>query len=122
MLAASLTAALILGACWNLRRIDTLNSDMQRCLDLSEQALGRGDEDRAEAALKESLSLWLEAESYTHIFIRHAEIDGATDAFYEAQEQLADGNGPEALAAMDKLRYHLDSLCRMEHLSLGSIM
>ena len=81
-----------------------------------------GDFDSAKIELDKGLRHWLNADGYTHIFLRHPEIDSTTDAFYELQELLLDGGGDGCAAAYDKLRYHLESIRSMEHISIGSVL
>ena len=119
--AGALLLLLMAGAWWNIRAVDTLTGDILAGLDISQAAEEQGDHLTAQAALAKALNRWLEADSYTHIFIRHAEIDATADAFYELQSQLLSGEG-DSSAAYNKLRYHLDSIQRMEHPSLGSIL
>ena len=122
LLAAALLALLVLGAGWNIRVVDRLTADIMECLDRSEASALEGHQERSKEALEQGLDLWLEADSYTHIFIRHSEIDSTTDAFYEALEELSDNDCEATSAAFEKLRYHLRSLNTMEHVSLGSIL
>lgn len=119
--AGILLVLLIVGAWWNIRAVDRLTGDILAGLEASQEAEERGDQSGAQAALDTALNRWLEADSYTHIFIRHAEIDATADAFYELESQLRAGEG-DSSAAYGKLRYHLDSIRRMEHPSLGSIL
>ena len=119
--AGALLLLLMAGAWWNIRAVVTLTGDILAGLDISQAAEEQGDHLTAQAALAKALNRWLEADSYTHIFIRHAEIDSTADAFYELQAQLLAGEG-DSSAAYDKLRYHLDSIQRMEHPSLGSVL
>ena len=119
--AGALLLLLVAGAWWNIHAVDTLTGDILAGLDASQEAEEQGRHPDAQAALDKALNRWLEADSYTHIFIRHAEIDSTADAFYELQSQLLSGEG-DSSAAFDKLRYHLDSIQRMEHPSLGSIL
>ena len=119
--AGTLLALLIAGAWWNIRAVDRLTGDILAGLDTAQAAEARGQPEEAREALDKALKRWLEADRYTHIFIRHAEIDSTADAFYELQSQLLSGEG-DSSAAYDKLRYHLESIRQMEHPSLGSIL
>lgn len=112
---------LIAGAWWNVCAVDRLTRDILAGLDASQYAEEQGNHPEARAALDKAMNRWLEADSYTHIFIRHAEIDSTADAFYELQSQLLSGEG-DSSAAYDKLRYHLESIRRMEHPSFGSVL
>ena len=119
--AGALLLLLVAGAWWNIHAVDSLTGEIMRDLDASQAAEEQGRHLDAQAALDKALNRWLETDSYTHIFIRHAEIDSTADAFYELQAQLLSGEG-DSSAAFDKLRYHLDSIQRMEHPRLGSIL
>ena len=119
--AGTLLALLIAGAWWNIRAVDRLTGEIMAGLDTAQAAEARGQPEEAREALDKALKRWLEADRYTHIFIRHAEIDSTADAFYELQSQLLSGEG-DSSAAYDKLRYHLESIRQMEHPSLGSIL
>ena len=119
--AGTLLALLIAGAWWNIRAVDTLTGEIMGDLDTAQAAEARGQPEEAREALDKALKRWLEADRYTHIFIRHAEIDSTADAFYELQSQLLSDEG-DSSAAYDKLRYHLESIRQMEHPSLGSIL
>ena len=119
--AGTLLALLIAGAWWNIRAVDRLTGDILAGLDTAQTADARGQPEEAREALDKALKRWLEADRYTHNFIRHTEIDATADAFYELQSQLLSGEG-DSSAAYDKLRYHLENIRQMEHPSLGSIL
>ena len=73
--------------------------------------------DELEAALR----VWRAGEGYSHVFLRHAEIDAVSDAFFALRQGLRAGDGIELGAAYDQLRYHLDCIASMEHVSPGSV-
>ena len=119
--AGALLLLLIAGAWWNIHAVDTLTQEIMNELDTSQAAEEQGRHLDAQAALDKALKRWLEADSYTHIFIRHPEIDSTADAFYELGQALEE-NSESRRAAYDKLLYHLESIRTMEHLRFGSIM
>ena len=104
----------------NILTADRLCGNIGACLDRAEKAAAAKDWPGAEKAADEALKLWLDAESYTHIFIRHSEIDSCTDTFYELKEALLTESGNTA-PLFDKLRYHTESIAEMEKISLGNI-
>ena len=71
---------------------------------------------------EKALQKWLGAERYTHIFVRHSEIDATADAFYDLMQSLSGGEYDGIEQAYSKLLYHLSSIATMEQISLGSIM
>lgn len=112
---------MVLLSVWNLKKIDSLTDSIIVLLSKSQTSAGNLDSKAAMKSLNEGLELWLRADRYTHIFIRHCEIDSATDAFYELKESLMEDDPVSTRAAYEKLRYHLESIDGMEHPSLGSI-
>ena len=120
--AALLLALLFLGSLWNLRCLDRLIGRLEQETEESIQYARNGDFSSAEQALDRAVDRWVAANSYTHIFIRHPEIDATSDAFFDLKGLLGEQNLPAAEAAYRRLCYHLDSIDEMEHLRLGSIL
>lgn len=116
--AVVLLLLLIAGSCLNLKTLDALIYGIEDRLYLSQSEADAGNTDRAERELENAWKLWLDADGYTHIFIRHAEIDAISDAFCELLQTLPDG---DAQPAYEKLLYHLESVRDIEHLSLRSV-
>ena len=106
---------------WNIRTLDRLTSSMEEDIALSRGFCESENYSAAEATLRSALQTWKDAEGYTHVFIRHAEVDAASDAFFEALTALRTRNGEEALGAYDKLLYHLRSIDTMEHITLKAV-
>lgn len=120
--AIAILVLLIAGSWLNLRYLDSLTETLEEKLLLSQNAAEIGNMDIAEEALTDALDIWLNADGYTHIFIRHSEIDTISDAFYELYDALLSGENDSLEAAYGKLIYHLDSVTEIEHLSLRSIL
>lgn len=120
--AAALFLALILLSMWNLRRIDKLTGEMTHLLEVSQASAKSGELDDALHNAEKALAVWLGAEGHTHIFIRHSEIDGTGDAFYELLSAIEEGDADDLSFAYGKLLYHIDSISGMEHVSIGSIL
>ena len=121
IIALSLLVLLFAASLFNIWYFDRLCMDIAGEVNASSDALERGDMDAAQEHLNSALHTWLDADSYTHIFIRHPEIDSTADAFYELGQALEE-NSESYRAAYDKLLYHLESIRTMEHLRFGSIM
>ncbi len=115
-------AILMLGAWLNLRHMDSLTERIEAKLELSQKAAEQGSMDISEKALLDALDMWLGADGYTHIFIRHSEIDAISDSFYELYDALLSGETDALTPAYEKLIYHLESVNDIEHLSLRSLL
>lgn len=119
--AVALLLVLLGGSLVSLAHYDRLTDRIEADLRLAMAAAERKDFPGALAAFQRAENAWLEADGFTHIFIRHPEIDGAADAFFDLKEQLLEHNAEGSAAAFEKLLYHLDSIDDMEHPRLGSI-
>jgi len=116
-----LLAALAAASVWNIRRADALTDEIREHLELSEKALSADDPKYAGEQLEAALRIWLAARTYTQVFLRHPELDETSDVFYETLRDLRAGETRALSAGYERLRYHIDSISDMEHLSLGSI-
>lgn len=122
LFALVLLFSLIMGAGFHVRHINRLTAALTEQIDLSESAAEHGDLKAAEYYINSAIELWESADSYTHIFITHSEIDAASDCFYEAAASLSEDESSNARkAAFNALRYHIESIAGMERVSTGSI-
>ena len=112
-----LMAALLL---YNIRTLDALIEMVEAHVCRSSAALEGGDSNLAASELETAMKLWQEAEPYTHIFVRHSEVDAVADAFFELNAALRGGEANKREAYL-QLLYHLDGVEQMDHLRLGSI-
>ena len=121
-LCALLFLLVLFGAAgWNIRRADRLTQELEQHLALSQKALLSGDRAYAETELEAAVRIWENAKHYTHVFLRHSEIDSVSDAFFQLLQGVRAGDGKELSAAYDLMRYHLDAIAYMEHISPGSV-
>ena len=120
--AAAILLALLFGAAaWNIAHIDSLTGSLTASADEALAHCRAEDYDAAEASLREAIERWDGAENYTHIMIRHAEVDSATDAFYAALEPILTHDADAAESAIECLKAHLQSIGSMEHVSFRSV-
>ncbi len=120
-IAAALLALLFALSLWNIAHLDRLIGAIEAELSVSQGLAESGRFREAEEALDRAIARWVGANAYTHIFIRHPEIDASSDAFFELKQLLAEENAEGFPSAFDKLIYHLHSIDEMEQLRLGSI-
>lgn len=119
--AAAVLILLLAGSWWNLKYLRDFTGGLSETLDLSRANCEAGQFELAEQELEKAAQDWLGADGYTHIFIRHSEIDSTTDAFFELMSDVRSGDAQSASGAYEKLAAHLDSLYTMERVTLGSI-
>jgi len=122
ILAQLLIILLVAGAFWNVHTIEDLSNNIQNSLHEAEKHLLSGNREAARQAVDFALKTWQRAENYTHIFIRHPEIDSCTDIFYDLKEALSSAEIAEIQAISEKLCSHLQSIADMEKPKIGNIL
>ena len=118
--AAGLLLLLAAGSLWHLHTADRLTGQVEDSLDRAEQAARQEDYEAALAALREGRRQWQASGVYVQIFFRHPDLDSLQGAF-AALEQLLRQEDRAWPAALELLRYHLQTLNRMEHVSPGTV-
>ena len=81
-----------------------------------------GDAQKSAASVADSLGDWLEWHKYAHIMLRHSEVDGVTEAYYDLLAELQSSDGETAPAAFGKVEQKLRNIADMEQMSIGSIL
>ena len=120
---AALTLLALLAAisAWNIRYLDRLTAELVEYVERSRQLWTEGDLPGAREAMGNALTLWYGAEGYTHVFIRHAEVNDVTDAFFDVSAALSGEDTAAAGSQYDRLETHLDSIDTMEHVTWKSV-
>ena len=116
-----LLVLLCTGAALNVCTADRLVQTVERSLERAAYAADRGDFDTALQALDTARTLWDSHQAYTHVFLRHPDLDAIGDAFYQAEAMLRQHDREAFPALLAQLRFHLQAIDRMEHPDLGSI-
>lgn len=116
-----LLLALFLGSLYNIHVMDTKIGSLRTEVEKAYESAQNGDFEDAERQLRSAADRWLDMDEYTHIFIRHTEIDSATDAFFDMLSDIASKDAEGVEGSYRKLDAHLQSLITIEHLSFGSI-
>ncbi len=119
--AGAVLLLLAIGSWINLNYLEDFTGGLTEQLELSRAYCNSGQFELAEETLSKAADEWLDADGYTHIFIRHPEIDSTTDAFFELMSDVRSHDAESAAGSYEKLLAHLNSLYTMERVTLGSI-
>ena len=122
IISALLLLLIFSGVLVNIRINERIVSSLINEVDMSYENLKNGNEDKAMQQLDTAIEHWLNLDGYTHIFIRHSEINSTTDAFYGFRSDVGGGDADAANGSYGLLKETLLSLMTMEQISLGSIM
>lgn len=112
---------LLIGSAISILYLNKIVETMTTHVHAAEEACIQGNYALAEDELSSALQLWINIDEYSHIFIRHAEIDTATDAYYSALSAIQQKE-ISALADLQMVQYHISSILSMEKPSFKSIL
>lgn len=121
IISALLLLLIFSGVLVNIRINERIVSSLINEVDMSYENLKNGNEDKAMQQLDTAIEHWLNLDGYTHIFIRHSEINSTTDAFYGFRSDVGSGDADAANGSYGLLKETLISLMTMEQISLGSV-
>jgi len=121
IVAAALLLALIAGALYNVHWLDRFIGGILDSIDQSRECMETGDFKEAEDHMLLAIDTWTGADGYTHIFVRHSEINSTTDAFFEALSDVVSEDEKRAEGSFGKLDAQLLSIIGIERPKLGSI-
>ena len=119
--AAIILALLLTGVMVNIRVASNIILSLKEDVTAAYQCAEKGDFDRAKPQLDAAVEHWMSLDGYTHIFIRHSEINSTTQAYFQLKSDIYAEDMGAAKGSYGLLMATLDSLMTMEQLSLGSI-
>ena len=121
ILSVCMILVMLLASLLNIRYLKNLTDEMSRLVEESVQATETEDWELAEVCAEQAKNRWNSIDGYTHVVLRHSEIDTVSDALYEFVSGVYDRNQAEAKVCAEKVIYHLDSIYKMEQVRFGSV-
>ncbi|MDR1131977.1 MAG: DUF4363 family protein [Oscillospiraceae bacterium] len=119
--AAALLLAIFALSFVNVRHIETKTGVLTGEITAAAGLIAENDREGAIKHVKNALAGWLEWNRYSHIMLRHSEIDTITDAYY-ALLQALEGKDEVPPAAFGSLLEKLRGLAEKERAGLGAIL
>ncbi len=119
--AAVILALVFIGVLVNIKVAGNIILSLEEDVTAAYQSAEKGDFDRAKPQLDAAIEHWMSLDGYTHIFIRHSEINSTTEAYFQLKSDIYAEDMGAVEGSYGLLMATLDSLMTMEQLSLGSI-
>lgn len=110
-------AALLL----NINQMNSLSDKIIESVQKTSQNAADDDWESAAQNAEKALADWLEKDAYTHIVLRHAEIDSITDSLYDLLEAIYNEEDGSVKSISRKTITNLQSVSDIERIRLGSI-
>ena len=106
---------------WNLRYAQRLTSELSQAVDASIEMAKSGQWQKATRIAESASERWSSADSYTQIFMGHAELELTADAFGDYLGELYRCDLGGTLGAHQKLIEHIKTIYEMERITLKSV-
>lgn len=119
--AAAILALVFIGVLVNIKVASNIILSLEEDVTAAYESAEKGDFDRAKPQLDAAVEHWMSLDGYTHIFIRHSEINSTTEAYFQLKSDIYAEDMGAVEGSYGLLMATLDSLMTMEQLSLGSI-
>ena len=119
--AAVILALVFIGVLVNIKVASNIKLSLEEDVTAAYESAEKGDFDRAKPQLDAAVEHWMSLDGYTHIFIRHSEINSTTEAYFQLKSDIYAEDMGAVEGSYGLLMATLDSLMTMEQLSLGSI-
>lgn len=105
----------------NIRCLTRLTDRVTELIEEAEMLASRENWSRAAEKAEEAARCWKESDTYTHLVLRHSELESATDAIYGFLEQIYAREKGSAKGAAEAAIARLKSISSLEKIRLGSI-
>lgn len=120
-IAVFILLALLALSVMNVRHIENKTTTLTEEIEEAEELYRSGDSEGSAVSVQSSLKSWLGWETYSHIMLRHSEIDLVTDAYFGLLSEIESGDTvPEA--SFGALIEKLNDIVNKERVSLGSLL
>lgn len=121
IVAGALLILLFAGVLINIRVTERMVRSLTDEVTEAYKSAVSGDFDSAMQQIDAAAEHWLSLDGYTHIFIRHSEINSTTEAFFQLKTDIYAEDAGAAAGSYGLLKETLNSLMTMEQISIGSI-
>jgi hypothetical protein len=105
----------------NIHFLNKLTDNVTHLIEESEKSAEQNDWIKAEKKAEEAVNLWSDSDGYTHLVLRHPEVESVTDAIYGYTEQIYAREEGSAKGAAQAAISRLKSISSIEQIKLGSI-
>ncbi len=105
----------------NIHYLNALTEDVVALVREAEGSAQNEDWAEAEKKAEAAAKLWTGSDTYTHLVLRHPEIESATDALYGLLEKVYAREAGAVKGAAQAARARIESLASIEEIRFGSI-
>lgn len=113
--------ALLVVSFVNIHYLTKLTDNVTNLIEEAEKYAFESNWELAEKKAEEASNLWENSETYTHVVLRHAEIESATDAIYGLLQQVYSKQTGALKGAAQAAISRMKSISSIEKIKFGSV-
>lgn len=121
LFAAALLILILALSLINTRAITNICDDLKDAVAQAGEAAEAGDWGESTRLINSAISLWQSHDVYTHIVLRHTDIETLSDDFFELSEHINSQDTGSVRSAVRLVQEHLTGIVEMESFKPGSI-
>ena len=121
IIAVLLLATIFTAALFNIRHMNRLTGELQELIHAAEGYAEAENWRDAAAKAEDAVTRWVANDKYTHLVLRHEEIDRATNAFYELLKEIYEERPGGVKGAAQEVSESLKSISSLEEIRLGNV-
>ncbi len=114
-------ALLLTASFFNIHYIGKLTDDVRQRVDHAVSCAEAENWGEAEKKAEEAIAIWTGRDTFTHLVLRHSEIEAATESLYALAQQIYSRDKGAAKGAGQAASARLASIADIERVRLGSI-
>jgi TRAP-type C4-dicarboxylate transport system substrate-binding protein len=112
---------LLTASLFNIHYLNKLSNDISARINAAVSSAEAENWTEAEKKTEEAIRMWKDSDTYTHLVLRHSEVESATDALYNMAEQVYAQDAGAVRGAGQAASSRLTSIASIERIRLGSI-
>jgi len=121
IVALAALALLLIGAFVNIHFLNRLTGEIIAYIEEADWYIREENWDKAREKAEKANARWEGSESYTHIVLRHSDIDSAGNTLTELLKEIKEENAGAAEAAAKAAAARFRSVATIERVRLGSV-
>ncbi|MGM9521272.1 MAG: DUF4363 family protein [Oscillospiraceae bacterium] len=119
--AAALLAVILALSLINTHYLSSITTEISGLVEKACAEAESDNWDMSEKYAMRAMDIWHGSDGYTHIVLRHSDIDSMTDDFYELMDHIYEQELGGVKSSSGLVIAHLESMRDMERIRLGSI-
>lgn len=121
VLAGVVLALMMAAAVLNVRALDSLTEEIVGYIALAEASAADGEWENAEKHVSAAIEVWTSRATYTHIVLRHTDIEAADEQLYSLLKDVYMQDKAAVKGSALEATERINSILSIERIKIGSV-